>query len=220
MHAGPPGDHACDSKLWHMTKHVKDSSYKSCLDCGTKFRVVTTKSRCFACQKVRSLKLAYNRCRLNRLKKRGVIGSHTDEEWFKIVASQDEKCALCSSMEKLERDHIVPTSRGGTDYIENVQGLCRPCNIKKANRIYKESQLLDPRMLSGDLKPRFHKNGIIMEPSVVLEIYNLKGKKTAKYIASEYRVSRSAVLMIWCGLNHSGITGHKKTPKKSSGFAS
>src|SRR5215469_3780426 len=40
----------------------------------------------------------------------------------------DGKCTSCGSREKLEFDHIVPVSRGGSDTPRNIQLLCEPCN--------------------------------------------------------------------------------------------
>ena len=41
------------------------------------------------------------------------------------------KCSACGSTENLVIDHKVPISRGGSDADENLQPLCRPCNIAK-----------------------------------------------------------------------------------------
>lgn len=40
-------------------------------------------------------------------------------------------CAACPNMERLEVDHIMPWSRGGTHARENPQALCLPCNRSK-----------------------------------------------------------------------------------------
>lgn len=45
------------------------------------------------------------------------------------------RCVLCSSQERLEFDHIVPVSKGGSNTERNVQLLCEPCNRKKSNNI-------------------------------------------------------------------------------------
>jgi 5-methylcytosine-specific restriction endonuclease McrA len=70
-----------------------------------------------------------NRVRLDR--KANAPGSHTTQEWSAIVKRQGGRCATCHLKVKLERDHIVPLSRGGTDFASNLQGLCKPCNASK-----------------------------------------------------------------------------------------
>lgn len=45
------------------------------------------------------------------------------------------KCARCGSREKLEYDHIVPISRGGSNTARNIELLCETCNRSKSNNI-------------------------------------------------------------------------------------
>lgn len=52
------------------------------------------------------------------------------------VWRRDEgKCSLCKSREKLEYDHIIPVSKGGSNTERNVQLLCEPCNRRKSGAI-------------------------------------------------------------------------------------
>lgn len=44
-------------------------------------------------------------------------------------------CAYCGSTEDLQIDHIYPWSKGGTHDLNNLQVLCRPCNIHKGARV-------------------------------------------------------------------------------------
>lgn len=45
------------------------------------------------------------------------------------------KCTQCGASDYLEYDHIIPFSKGGATSIENLQLLCRRCNLKKRDRI-------------------------------------------------------------------------------------
>ncbi|WP_412176278.1 DNA translocase FtsK [Formosa sp. PL04] len=45
------------------------------------------------------------------------------------------KCVKCGSQEKIEFDHIIPFSRGGSNTYRNLQILCEQCNRGKSNNI-------------------------------------------------------------------------------------
>jgi hypothetical protein len=49
----------------------------------------------------------------------------------------NNKCSNCRSDKDLEIDHKLPISRGGTDDIDNLTLLCKECNLKKSNLIFK-----------------------------------------------------------------------------------
>ncbi len=45
------------------------------------------------------------------------------------------RCVDCGASDYLEYDHIIPVSRGGSNHENNIQLLCRACNLKKSNSI-------------------------------------------------------------------------------------
>ncbi|AMV16393.1 HNH endonuclease [Planctomyces sp. SH-PL14] len=45
------------------------------------------------------------------------------------------QCAECRATQYLEFDHIIPHSRGGSNSDNNIQLLCRGCNLKKLDHI-------------------------------------------------------------------------------------
>ena len=59
--------------------------------------------------------------------------------WWSVLARDNWTCCSCGRSSKeegitLEVDHIVPRSKGGSDDIDNLQTLCKKCNIGKSNR--------------------------------------------------------------------------------------
>lgn len=54
-------------------------------------------------------------------RERGAEGSHTFIEWQTLKLSYCYKCAICGEKKPLTKDHIIPLSKGGSDYIENIQ---------------------------------------------------------------------------------------------------
>ena len=52
------------------------------------------------------------------------------------VWRRDEgRCRRCSSRNNLQFDHIIPVSRGGGTTPQNLQLLCKSCNLSKGNKI-------------------------------------------------------------------------------------
>jgi hypothetical protein len=45
------------------------------------------------------------------------------------------RCVDCGSRERLEFDHIIPISKGGSNTARNIELRCEPCNRRKAAEI-------------------------------------------------------------------------------------
>lgn len=58
-------------------------------------------------------------------------GSYTAEEWLSLCESFGKICLRCKKKKALTADHVVPVSKGGSSYIENIQPLCKICNAIK-----------------------------------------------------------------------------------------
>lgn len=54
----------------------------------------------------------------------------------KIVWTRDNgQCRNCGASDSLQYDHIIPFSKGGGNQPENLQLLCRSCNLRKSAKI-------------------------------------------------------------------------------------
>ncbi len=75
-----------------------------------------------------------------KFNKKNAEGSCTFGEWELLKKQYGFKCPSCGKYEpeiKLTIDHIIPLSKGGSNYIENIQPLCGNCNSKKNTKIIK-----------------------------------------------------------------------------------
>jgi 5-methylcytosine-specific restriction endonuclease McrA len=72
-----------------------------------------------------------------RARESGAGGSFTEQEWLVLKHKYNNTCICCGKKEpeiKLQADHVIPVSKGGTSYIDNVQPLCGKCNRIKAGK--------------------------------------------------------------------------------------
>jgi len=68
-----------------------------------------------------------------RARQNAAEGSHTADELRTLFTDQNGKCVYCEvALDKgYCADHIVPLASGGSNWISNIQLLCRSCNAKK-----------------------------------------------------------------------------------------
>lgn len=75
--------------------------------------------------------------RIKYIRKKGAEGYHDPDQWQELLVLCDHKCLACVAEgkevdgEELQRDHIHPLTKGGSDRITNVQPLCLKHNAKK-----------------------------------------------------------------------------------------
>ena len=81
---------------------------------------------------------------LHNKRKRAAEGEHSYGEWELLKKQYGYRCPMCLKYEpeiKLTEDHIIPLSKGGSDWIENIQPLCLKCNMKKHDKLIDKIQI-------------------------------------------------------------------------------
>ena len=72
------------------------------------------------------------------------------ELWEYLLEKYGRKCFYCGVKNvPLEKEHILPKAKGGTNRADNLTIACRPCNIEKGNR--------HPNEIEGDFGKRVQK---------------------------------------------------------------
>lgn len=65
-----------------------------------------------------------------------LAGHFTLDEWNAMLDEYDHRCGYCGvGGVRLDRDHIVPLSRGGRHDASNIIPACRSCNMRKGTRL-------------------------------------------------------------------------------------
>lgn len=76
-------------------------------------------------------------CRRRRALHANAEGSFTDKEFWVLCWRYGCRCLQCGHifpLSELTRDHVIPMSRGGSDWISNIQPLCLKCNDSKGTK--------------------------------------------------------------------------------------
>jgi len=79
-----------------------------------------------------------------------------------IFARDKHRCSYCGKKkpsDELDLDHVLPRSRGGSHEWSNVVTSCRPCNLKKADKLPEEAGM--PLKVSP-AKPRWTLLGCLL----------------------------------------------------------
>lgn len=62
-------------------------------------------------------------------------GKVTAAEWKEVKERYGNKCLRCGRDDlRLTMDHVLPLSKGGSNTIDNIQPLCKPCNSSKRTK--------------------------------------------------------------------------------------
>lgn len=81
----------------------------------------------------------------------------TEPVWRELCAVFGDRCRYCGKTGALQRDHRVPMSRGGENYIGNIVPACAPCNHLKSTATEDEFLRLI-RRLRGQLPTRLSRD--------------------------------------------------------------
>jgi 5-methylcytosine-specific restriction endonuclease McrA len=126
--------------------YAKPNKYRDekreCLSCGEVFDNPSEnfytkdgdrlESECKSCSTERK-----NQSR--RAKNADVEEDISTEQWLEIVESYNSCCAYCGESDtRLQRDHIIPISRGGPTTPENLVPACPRCNLSKSDKTVSE----------------------------------------------------------------------------------
>jgi len=74
----------------------------------------------------------------------------TKKTRFDVFARDGYACKYCgcdSTEHRLEVDHIIPVSKGGTNDIENLVTSCQPCNLGKGARTPNQAVITEEHKL-------------------------------------------------------------------------
>lgn len=78
-------------------------------------------------------------------------GKHTFSDWRALCDWFGNACLSCGKAEEtLHADHVVPITKGGSNFIDNIQPLCGRCNASKGNR--RDTDYRNPDRLAAFLR--------------------------------------------------------------------
>ena len=70
-----------------------------------------------------------------RLIENCVVNDFIKADWQEILQTFNYRCAYChKESNRMEKDHIIPLSRGGNHTKSNIIPACRSCNSRKHNK--------------------------------------------------------------------------------------
>ena len=83
------------------------------------------------------------------------------------------KCAYCGDGNNLTMDHVVPRSKGGTDFTKNVVCCCSGCNQRKGHEPWEE-WFLKQEYFSEE---KYHKIREWMQPDPPKDLFKYRPRR-------------------------------------------
>lgn len=136
------------SRAYHSENKERESEYKRTYYVENKEHILNRSQAYYAANKERYAEyqrasLATNPdrhrlyVRIRRARKLQAEGTHTAEDIQAQYTRQKGKCFYCGCKvgDTYDVDHIVPLSRGGTNWPENLVIACPSCNRSKQNKL-------------------------------------------------------------------------------------
>jgi 5-methylcytosine-specific restriction endonuclease McrA len=74
----------------------------------------------------------------------------------RVFDRDGRQCRYCGTDEMLQIDHIISRKHGGTHDLDNLQVLCRSCNLRKSSKdegLFL-AQAATPPAFPGNISPR------------------------------------------------------------------
>lgn len=125
-HKGLYCSNECSAK-----SHIKEKVGIICSVCGRQFNVIPAKAEIakycsVTCRRIGvGRKLAKPIKEMNRrVRKKSAEGHFTEEEWKLLKRQYHHRCPSCGKSEPqivLTIDHVIPLTKGGTNWIWNIQ---------------------------------------------------------------------------------------------------
>lgn len=143
---------AWNKKRWYAREYKSGSDYQRRVsEAGKKHRAENPGLNAERCRRYKAANReilyqknrAYNKAnperarawkKLYKHRKRNAVGHFTPEQLKARIEYYGSKCYVCQEPYE-EIDHVIPLSRGGTNWPGNLRPICSPCNKMKGNRI-------------------------------------------------------------------------------------
>lgn len=89
----------------------------------------------------RNREKVYQRNKNRLARKKGAVGQISAKDWNGLKRKYDNRCFYCHRLAPLTQDHVIPLSRGGSNFIGNILPSCGSCNSRKNTKFIMEWKL-------------------------------------------------------------------------------
>jgi 5-methylcytosine-specific restriction endonuclease McrA len=153
--------HACrceQCKQWrrdytatYTARRAAAKTYKHGIDgynCGCRCEVCTTTARnnmasWYQRNTAQAIEGASRNAEIRRARQKNLAAYKvTARDWRRLCQRFDNRCAYCRKRRPLQREHVVPISRGGQHSIGNLLPSCKSCNLTKGTKLLVELKYL------------------------------------------------------------------------------